>query len=371
MIDMDTRRLFLGELMAGGGLAALLASQASGQTPQIPEGAVDSSQYWRDYYGDATRRGAAPDSDLRVLYFNKDDRKGLRYLDSLHPSELLDHAGDVTLDVSMSHFQPGTDDSKIIRQFDSAQLRIECIQTKPFMDILAPATWIAMAALYPNSSGKLPSLQTLGFEQPNLMSGSNKVILPGGSGKFSVNVSSMAKESSLHMLLRQGIKVAGIASPLIGFPAMSLPAAAVFAEIYSVLELHASFIMKSPKIDAYATQTAAREPSLPANAMPIATGDYIFVPRRHTDKLAEKLSKLDVNSGYLVDRTLGTSDPVDVRADKSIPEVTYLSLKINVNKIDLGIPSISSPGSGGAGGGGAAAGTTPKPAAGKTTPKKP
>ena len=331
----SSRRCFLEDLFAGSALTAILANQASGQTPiDLAPGEVDTSKYWRDYYNEVAPRGPV-DSDLRILYFNKDDKKGLRYIDQVNSSELLDHPGDVTLDVTLSYFQPGTDDARIIKQYDSSQLRIDCIQTKPFMNILAPAAWVALASLYPNRAGKLPSLQTLGMEQPDLMSGNNKVVLPGGAGKFSVNVSSMAKESVLHKVLREGVQVGKIVSPLVGFPAISLPAAIAFTAIYSVLEVHATFIMKSPQMVAIATQAAAKDPSLPAQVLPLVSGDYIFVPQRHTDKLAEKLAILEVNSGYLVDKTLPTTEPVDKRAEKSIPEITYLSVKMNVTKIDL------------------------------------
>jgi hypothetical protein len=330
---MDSRRRFFEQMMAAGGLATLLAERAQSQTP-APSNAINTTQYWHEYYGQATARGPV-DSDLSVLYWNKEDKKGVRYTDQVEKSELLDHTGDVTIDVVMSHFQPGTDDAKIVKQYDSAQLRVECIQTKPFLNILAPSTWIALAALYPNTAGKLPSLQQLGFEQADPMSGTNKVVLPGGIGKFSVNVSSMAKESSLHKILRQGVQIGKIVSPLMGFPAISIPAAVAFTSIYSVLEEHASFIMKSPQMSAVATQTAVKDPALPANVLPIKTGDYIFVPRRHTDKLATKLANLEVNSGYLVDKTLPTTVPVETRADQSLPEITYLSLKVTVTPIDL------------------------------------
>jgi hypothetical protein len=209
-----------------------------------------------------------------------------------------------------------------------------------------------MASLYTNQAGKLPSLQTLGFQQPSLLSGENKVILPGGSGKFSVNVSSMTKESVLHKVLRDGVRVAGIVSPLVGFPAISVPAMQAFTAIYSVLEERASFIMSSPLMDAAATQAALKDPSFPPTFLPIKDGQYVMVPLEHTDKLAATLPQLEINQGWLVDRTDKSSRPVDQKAHDSVPDVTYLTLQMKVTPIT-------------------AQAASPAPAGGSSAPAKP
>jgi hypothetical protein len=266
------------------------------------------------------------------LYF---DSAGLRYADQLRPADLLDHPGDVAVSIILGQFRPGHADGESIRQLTSAQLRVDCVQTKPFLNLLAPAAWVALAALYTNQAGKLPSLQTLGFQQPNLLSGDNKVILPGGSGKFSVNVSSMAKESALHKVLRAGVKIGGIVSPLIGFPAVSVPAIQAFTAIYSLLEERASFIMSSPLVDAAATQAALKDPSFPPTYVPIKDGQYVMVPLEHTEALASKISTLELNQGWLVDRTDTSNRPVDQKALDTIPEVTYLTLQMKIVPVTL------------------------------------
>jgi hypothetical protein len=287
--------------------------------------------------------------DVRYLYF---DQAGLRYTDQLKSEELLDHPGDVAVSIVLGQFRPGQSDAQSIRQLTSAQLRVDCVQTKGFLNLLAPAAWVAMASLYTNQAGKLPSLQTLGFQQPSLLSGENKVILPGGSGKFSVNVSSMTKESVLHKVLRDGVRVAGIVSPLVGFPAISVPAMQAFTAIYSVLEERASFIMSSPLMDAAATQAALKDPSFPPTFLPIKDGQYVMVPLEHTDKLAATLPQLEINQGWLVDRTDKSSRPVDQKAHDSVPDVTYLTLQMKVTPIT-------------------AQAASPAPAGGSSAPAKP
>ena len=338
-----SRRTFFEEVMAGGSLAAVLASRAAaGPQPQPAAGMVQTSDFWGSFYDNVDPRKsrglrrpgmpAVATRSVRYLYF---DDAGLRYSDQLKPKDLLDQSGDVAVSITLGQFRPGRDDARTIKDLTSSQLRVDCVQTRPFLNLLAPAAWVALASLYTDQAGKLPSLQTLGFQQPNLLSGDNKVILPGGAGKFSVNVSSMTRESVLHKILRNGVKIAGVVSPLISLPAISVPAMQVFTSIYSALEERASFIMSSPLIDAAATQAAASEPGFPPSFVPIKNGQYVMVPLEHTRALEEKMSQLELVQGWLVDRADKSNRPVDQQALATIPDVTYLTLQVRITPVAL------------------------------------
>jgi len=339
----DSRRTFFEEILACGGLAALLAERAAADPQPLPDAStISTSDFWGSFYDSVDpkkSRGrhvigkpAVANKEVRYLFF---DEGGLRYTDQLKSKDLLEHPGDVAVSIMLGQFRPGRADAQSIKQLTSSQLRVDCVQTRPFLNLLAPAAWVAMASLYTNQAGKLPSLQTLGFQQPNLLSGDNKVILPGGSGKFSVNVSSMVKESVLHKVLRTGVKIGGVVSPLIGFPAISVPAMQAFTAIYSVLEERASIIMSSPLMDAAATQSALKDPSFPPTFVPIKDGQYAMVPLEHTEALAEKLPHLEINQGWLVDREDKSSRPVDQKALDTLPEITYLTLQMKITPVSL------------------------------------
>jgi hypothetical protein len=351
-----SRRTFFEEILAGGGLAALLAQRAAAAPQQgaSDPSLIDTSDFWGSFYdsvdprksrGRAGVKGrpAVAGKAVRYLYY---DDAGLRYTDQLKAKDLLDHPGDLAVSITLGQFRPSTTDARSIQQLTSSQLRIDCVQTKPFLNLLAPAAWAALATLYTDRAGKLPSLQALGFQQPNLLSGDNKVILPGGSGKFSVNVSCMTKESVLHKVLRNGVKVAGMVSPLVGFPAVSVPAMQAFTAIYSMLEERASFIMSSPLIDAAGTQASLKDPSFPPVYVPIKDGQYVMVPLEHTDKLAEKLTQLELNQGWLVDRADKTNRPVDQKAIDTLPEVTYLTMQMKITPVTVSATTPASEGAG-------------------------
>jgi hypothetical protein len=128
-----------------------------------------------------------------------------------------------------------------------------------------------------------------------------------------------------------------------------------------VLEERASFIMSSPLMDAAATQAALKEPSFPPTFLPIKDGQYVMVPLEHTDALAQKMPQLDVNQGWLVDRTDKSNRPVDQKANDTIPEVSYLTLQMKITPVTLQLASTGSGGgSEGSGEGGSKSGTASK-----------
>jgi len=339
-----SRRNLLQEIAAGGALAAipwnLLQAQAQPQTPPN-EDQIRSSDFWSTYYDSftASRRALkevepAQGKKIQVYYW---DKEGLRDAHRLKKEELLDHPGDVSVDVMLGQFRPGREDFGKIRKYTSTQLRVECVQTRSFLNLLAPATWVALASLFTDQAGRLPSLQQLGFQSPNLMSGANRVVLPGGLGKFSVNVSSMAKESKLHAILRNGVKIGGMLSPFLGLPAISIPAAQTFTSLYSLLEERASFIMSSPLVSAAATQRAVDDPEFPQKYLPLKTGEYVIIPEAHLAPFQARLPDLKLSQGYVIDPALDKGQPLDRIAQEAIPDVTYLSLKMTVRLVDLSL----------------------------------
>jgi hypothetical protein len=93
--------------------------------------------------------------------------------------------------------------------------------------------------------------------------------------------------------------------------------------------------MSSPLMDAAATQAALKDPSFPPTFVPIKEGQYVMVPLEHTDALASKMADLEINQGWLVDRTDKSSLPVDQKALHTIPELTYLTLQMKIVPVTL------------------------------------
>ncbi len=146
-------------------LSSLTRRDAWAQTPSIPPpGTHDSISFWNQLY-DSQRGGppklAAPEREVRFLYHGS---KGLAYTSDIPKTSLLNHPGDVKVTISLGQFRPSRTDQTKFQHLQSGSLRVDCVQTRPMMNLFAPLAWASLASLFPDKAGKLPSLQTLGFQ---------------------------------------------------------------------------------------------------------------------------------------------------------------------------------------------------------------
>lgn len=340
------RRSFLDELLAAAAVSGLLAGDASAQAPARKQGAVsasghDSISFWNQFYDTQTRAGgqpklAAPERQARFLYHAS---SGFHYPTEIPKDALLDHEGDVSATISVGQFHPSKADRAIFNQLQSATFRVDCVQTRPMMNLVAPLAWAALASLFPDKQGKLPSLQSLGFQNTDSTgSQASTVFLPGGVGKLAVNISMVHKESIVHKILTEAQSIAGITAPFFAFPAISIPALKALTSIYSALEQHADFLLNSPLTSAVATQQALADQG-DVQVLPLASGDYVLVPQAHTDELSKHLDNLVMTSGYLVQKDAPTNQPIETRAANAIPDVTYVTLKVSVKAATAAPPA--------------------------------
>jgi hypothetical protein len=377
----SNRRNFLEEILAAGALMGLAPgeglSQQQAPPAAPPPGAHDSISFWNSFYDNAPSRGRnavaeklpAPERQVRFLNHGS---KGLRYTSDIKPDELLDHGGDVSVTVNLGQFRPGVADRAAFKQLQSSSLRLDCVQTRPMMNLFAPLAWASMASLFPDKQGKLPSLQTLGFHSASSTGPENKVVLPFGLGKMAVNVSMVRKESLLHKILIDAQQIAGIASPFFAFPAISIPALKAVTTIYSALEQHTSFLLNSPLTMTVATQRALDDETREVQYLPLVSGDYVLVPKVHEEELSKSMDKLDVLQGYLVDRNAPANQSPEARAGAAIPNVTYVTMRVTVAALPAGsaVQSKPEPEGGGDSGGGAASAPKKAGSTGSTQKKK-
>jgi hypothetical protein len=359
------RRTFFDQILAAGALLELASGEALAQTKAAAPatGAHDSIAFWNQFYD--SQRGApkvaAPERQVRFLYHGPN---GLRYTSDIPKEALLDHDGDVSVTLNLGQFRPGRKDQEAFRQLQSSSLRVDCVQTRPMMNLFAPLAWASLASLFPDKQGKLPSLQSLGFQSTASTGAENKVVLPGGLGKVAVNISMVHKESLVHKILTEAQQIAGIASPFFAFPAISIPALKAVTTIYSALEQHTTFLLNSPLTMAVATRQALQDETREVQYLPLVSGDYVLVPQAHVDELSGEMDKLDLTQGYLVKKDAPATQPPEKRAGDAVPGVTYVTLRVTVAPLEPG--SIKAASENPSGGGD----SSPSKSAPKTTPKK-
>jgi hypothetical protein len=292
-----------------------------------------------DYLKPTATRGAdslvSPGLETQYLHYLS-DAKQLRYATSIDKTELLDHDGDVSVSILMNQFRPSSADGK---DKNASQLRVDTTQNHPFMNLLSPLAWTAMASLRPNNAGKIPPLDQLGFKSDQVMNSSSHILLTQGSGKVAVNISRGAKNSGFVKALAVMVEAAKMAAPFVALPAVSVPAMSAFSEAFSYWENRTEFLINGNLVNAAATQQAMDDPDLHSPLIGLVPGDYVVVAKKDTEQLQSVLPQLRIFQGYLVHANTDLNQPLDmVLEDKNIPDITYATVKVGVSPLNTSVP---------------------------------
>lgn len=354
-----SRRRFVADASILSLLGALLPDLAAAQaaTPQTAaeDTPHDSYDFWNGFYDSvnpysqnygkkSASRGPKdqlPDPAAETHYLHyKSDAKTLRYATDIGKDELLDHDGDVAIGVALSQFRPGTGDTSL----HASQLRVDTTQIHPYLNIIAPLAWTAIASLEPDKAGKV-SLEQLGFKTPQATQGTSKILFTQGTGKLAVNVSKAASTSVFVKALNIMMAGAKIAVPLVSLPAISVPALSAFSEVMSYWEDRTRFLMAGNLTSAVATQQAYNDPDRDDRYIGLLSGDYLMLAQKHTDELAKELPNLDLVQGYLVRKDADPNLPLPARSQSAVPGITYASMRVSVQALEPSMGKAAGPGS--------------------------
>jgi len=347
-----SRRIFLADASVLGMFAALLPQIAAGQNSAAMQASGedlphDSYGFWSGFFNSVNPHSAGygnqdvsrgpseqlPDPRVQTQYLQYDSgNKRLRWASDIQKDELLDHDGDVAVSIALSQYRPGTG----VANLRASQLRVDTTQVHPFVDILSPLAWSAIASVNPNKMGQV-SLDALGFRSPQAMQGTSKILFTRGTGKLAVNISKAAQESMFVKALNVMIQGARIAAPVVSLPAISVPALSTFTEALSYWEDRTRFVMAGNLTNAVATQQALNDPDRDPTYIGLTTGDYLMVPQQHVDELSNSLPNLDLVQGYLVPKNADPSKPLAERAEVVLPGITYASMRVTVQPSDTNL----------------------------------
>jgi len=351
------RRTFFSQLLASGacsGLAAMLPSDVLAQAgPDGGSAQLDDSsasyQFWKTFLNPVdpnVRRGSGgkavklADQNRVPHFFHYDATQGIRLAESLTDKDLPDIPGDVLVNIAPGAFKLGGDDEEQLAKEQSAHLRLDFVQTKPYMNILPVMAWSALAALFTDKANKLPTLQQLQFKSSDssalgsfgTVSGANRILLPSGRGQIALNASIAKKESLFHKFLSNTIKVARMVSPLVPMPAISIPALTVFTQLYAQMQQNPQFLLNSMLQDVAVTKAAVGDPELAEGFIRLAPGEFVLVPEAQASVVSKEIKNLQVVNGYLVRKDADPNLPVLKRAADALPGVTYVVMKVTVTK---------------------------------------
>jgi hypothetical protein len=368
---MNTRRSFFQDFALLSALAAIAEQEGYAQAKD-----EKLSDFWDAYFTEAERdpnhisRGTTDaslmDPNKKVQLIHATD-SGLIYPDSID-DKLLMPESDVVVTVNPAHFRPAPDDHKAISRSRGCQIRVDCIQTRPIMNLIAPMAWAGLAAwsmekttysaskvtdlntnpVIDPKTGKQaiaikttagpspPELKQLDFSDPNSPTAPvhNQVVLMGGSGRMALNVRGVSQNQRLQSVLDKSVQYSSLIAPFFGFAPLAIPALKAFTTLLGAVFNHETVIMNSMPQQILATQDAKRNPH-DTSSVKIVSGDYIAVPYNQTGNLKGTLDQLRVVNGWLVHQDGSKDVPPEQRAqDPKIPPVTYMTLSLTVQSLD-------------------------------------
>ncbi len=340
---------------------AMMVANQNVEVGAQTNGMHDSEKFWSNFgavvnqptSGSGRTRGLfsrkKPDPtagaiDRQIDFFHYDpDQKVMRFATAIKPNELIDHGGDVTASLTVNGFRMAQEDKAQFQSLQSAQLRIDVVQTKSLIqDLLDPMAWTSLASLFPDSSGSVPPLQNLSFDPGAASAKMKQVVLPGGSGQWAVNLSMVHKQSAFGSALQTIVGAVGKFAPIVGLPAISVEALQGFSSMYGAFEQRTTFLLNSFPELAFATQQA-RASSGTQQGLNLVSGDYVLVPHAYTDQLMPYLDKLELRQGYLVPK--GSPDNASV-IDLALalkPDITYLSSTFGLKPLAIAPPGSLAP----------------------------
>ncbi len=357
------RRDFIKDLLASGAFSGLLAApgaaQAAAKAFMQSAGGEGNSQdefdprardFWTAF-ADATdtsaqsRNGvhargkpASGGTDLGrspvFLQFNKS--KGFRAVSDIKAEELLQHNGDVTVGLNVTGFKASEPDKKLFERLQSAQLRLDMMQNKPFLSTLDPMAWTAIAALFPTKNGKMPPLANLSFDPGATWQKMQSVVLPGGTGRWAVNFSIQEKASMFSKIMKNLITEFGRFAPALGMPAISVGALSAFTAFYAYIHPpNTTPLFETLPVNVYATAPTWKELA-ESEGLPLAAGDYVLVPRNQVNEIKSELANLELQQGYIVPRGTTGLEIYNAALDtKKVPDVTYVTVSARVRPSQL------------------------------------
>jgi len=353
-----SRRSFLTDFAATGLATSIFAHPELAQAladvrVASPAASTAGETYWSNLYGGTQERGGEvrgdrvssktpnEDRDPRIVHYS--DKTGLRWVEDLNKTELPSFTEDAVVTMELNGFRPGHDDTSKLAKVRFAQLHLSC-QRVTGSEFIGPLVWASLATVFADKAAKLPSQQALSW---NALAGSptpssaqaqaqssgpklSHMVLNQGAGHLSVNITTTPTTSLLDKILGITIQTVKIMSPLLGFPAISLPALQAFYQFYGTLEKAnpANFLLNTAQKDVAVTQQGADNSLISVNSLKLLSGDYVLVPKSQEDAFQKDMDKLVVQNGYLVERDTKASP--DQRIGEAVPNVSYVTISVKV-----------------------------------------
>jgi hypothetical protein len=373
------RRNFLWEAPASIFGFSQLAELAMAQSSQEPA-AIDSHvvDFWVHSMGlpanmvvggekTKGRQAAGPSTDnfgREPLFLQHDVKKGsLITTDQIDPAQMLSGA-DVNLSFQMVRMRLSEDDNKVFRNYQSGgiYLDLQPITQPAQQSALEPLAGFA-ASLFSafgeagaaKSGGKTAAKSTSSKAAASPAPGSGaaapagasiplqqakqatSVVLPGGAGKTSFAIFAKDRRKTVF-----GSFVSVFATltnmpifsylPMLSMPVVGPATLTAMRSLVANLQAHGEsqqWIMMSPPMDVATTKEGAQQNP---DALRLPAGNYVVIPKEHSDAIKNQLDNLKILDGFLVPKNAGPLDVYDAY-QQAAPGVSYISLTVGAQPV--------------------------------------
>lgn len=359
----NQRRNFFKQFFAAGALPALFAHpQAFGALldPQTarqvnPDFDPGAFAFWSGFtetdgrsaiLGAGKTRGAEQSDSAQPVFLHHGN-DGFKNASQLDQTKLVEH-GDVMVSVNTSVVKAGDEDQKTFDRLQNAQLRVDLAQKTAIIPMIEAMAYTVVGAMKStekkksnSSAAKKPAttVQSVSISSDAAWQKMQNIPLPGGEGRWALNLEAQKKDSLFSKLLEELIKEGGQFAPMLGLPGIAMTALNSFNKLYGALHAEPVSIIKSNPIRVFATQEAIDSTGTTASdigAILLLPGTYILMPAGQAPKDAD-LQKLTLAQGRIVpvaDAKL-TGDSLDEAAADVLKNTTYVTFDVQVKGMSL------------------------------------
>lgn len=364
------RRDFLKQLMAAGALPAvfgrpdvlgvLLDPQAAKQVN--PDFDAEAYDFWSGFTAKTGRpavtglgqtRGTETEHTRPVfLHHGQDGFKNAALLDQ---SKLIDD-GDVLVGVNTSVIKIGNEDQSTFDRLQNAQLRVDVAQKTGVIPQIEAMAYTVVGAM---RSGQLAAkagsksasssakkntsgaVQSISISSDAAWQKMQSIPLPGGEGRWALNLEAQKKDSLFTKLLENLVKEGNQFAPMLGLPGIAMSALNSFNNLYGALHAEPVQVIKSNPVRVFATREAIDSTGATASeigAILLQPGTYVLmsVGQAPSDDDLKKLTLVQDRIVRIEDAKL-TGDDLDAAAAAVdvLKNVTYVTFEVQVKRTSL------------------------------------
>jgi hypothetical protein len=369
-----TRRDFFRDLLAIGAVQGFVASPAAARVLTVladPSSAqevnpdFDSKAYdfWSGFLSSDAEpivrptRGRGGESNVQPVFWHFNDKDGFKNAAALDTNKLISQ-GDVIVSVNTSAIKIAPQDQGTFDRLQNAQIRVDVAQKNAILpSVIEPLAYTFISGMASSkttqkpksstagkasrssSAGKSNSIQSISASDDPTWQKMQNIILPGGQGRWALNVEAQKKDSLFHKILQTIIGGLGQFAPMIGLPGIAMSALQSFNALYGAIHASPVQVIKSNPQRVFATQDAIQKTGSPGSVsgLMLKSGTYVLIPANRAPA-AEQLKNLHVIQGRVVPQEVKreTQGPdVDAAAADTLPGVTYVSFEIEVQPTSI------------------------------------